>query len=137
MQTKVMQTNVMQTNVMQVKVTFRHGTEDPLLRDRVSRDCHYLRRLHPDMAGVSVVFSREARLNRQESLYACHIKVKLPGRQDINVYEHRTEEATAFHRAMEQVINRLSKLTTRHAEARSATKHSGGLCDDYAHIATY
>ena len=113
-----MQTKVMQTNVMQVNVTFRHGTEDSLLRARVSRDCHYLRRLHPNMAGVSVVFSREAQLNRHESLYSCHIKVSLPGRQDINVYEHRTEEATAFHRAMEQVIYRLSKLTARRAESR-------------------
>lgn len=131
-----MQTKVMQTNAMQVKVTFRHGIEDPVLRDRVSRDCHYLRRLHPDMAGISVVFSREAQLNRQESLYSCHIKVSLPGRQDINVYEHRTEEATAFHRAMEQVIFRLSKLTARRAEARSVAQISGGLCDAYAQVAT-
>lgn len=132
-----MKNNVMQINPMPINVTFRHGTEDTALRDRVSRDCHYLRRLHPDMAGVSVVFSREARLNRQESLYACHIKVSLPGRQDINVYEHRTEEATAFHRAMEQVIHRLSKLTARRAEVRPADQVYGGLCDAYAQVATY
>ncbi len=122
---------------MQVNVTFRHGTEDALLRDRVSRDCHYLRRLHPEMSGVSVVFSREARRNHRASLYACHIKVSLPGRQDINVYEHRTEEATAFHRAMEQVIHRLSKLTARYAESRSAYKLTRGFCHDQAYAATY
>lgn len=100
---------------MTVSVTFRHGTENKMLRRRIDVECQSLARNMPDIIKIRVVFSKESRHSTSTDLIACHISIQAPNKQHINVYQYQHNEYVAFNKALERAISSLSRLNTRKA----------------------
>lgn len=98
---------------MTVSVTFRHGTENKMLRRRVEVECHALTRNTPDIIKIRVIFSKESRHSISPDLIACHISIQAPNKQHIDVYQYQPNEFVAFNKALERAVSKLARLNAK------------------------
>lgn len=93
---------------MIISISFRHNTEDPALRQKIAKVCQNFSKDWPEVTRLPVIFYKEAK-DSSHHYVICLIGIEAPQKKHLNIYEQQENKEQAFNRAVERVVNRLSR----------------------------
>ena len=94
---------------MNISVICRHGVRDRPLKAWVYDQCLKLATSVADASRVRVVFDRISDLNKPGSLIQCHLSLRAPKKQHIDIYEEQKTADDAFEHAYDRLVDALER----------------------------